>query len=308
MRSARWFRGCLVIGLLGSIATPTAVTASAVAFLDHLIITRNLTPGPGAPGHLGVYEGASVYYGDLFANGLEPPSGGVFFGPVPASYFVQFGTYLPTDEAGDRLRLDSSLGSPSVNAAGEGRRTQQVTLLSNVDTTQSLQGLIQNFHTFAVYGRFDIAIPPNPGDGYSIKIQDNALGLAPTEELSMVVRRQEDGTVAIVWARQDFLADTITFLDVEPLVIPTGADQIEFRLERASLGSDIVTGAYRFWDGATAGAFTVMDNPTEFFNNRGWARAGFRAVEFLVPEPGTLALLLAALGALSAAMRRRRSN
>jgi hypothetical protein len=306
MGFARWFRGCLAIGLLGGGATPGAVSASAVAFLDHLVITRNLTPSPGEPGGLGsTYEGAAVYYADLFGDNLEPPSAGVFFGPSPGRYRVQFGTFGDTDESGGRLRLNSALGTPAVNAAGEGRRIQQVTLLSSTDTIQSLQGLIQAFHTFAVYGRFDIALPPDPGDGYGIKIQDNGPDLTPTEELNMIVRRQEDGTLVVLFGKQDFLADTITLLDTDLLVIPAGADQIEFRLERASLTSDLVTGAYRFWDGATPSAFTVMDNATEFFNNRGWARAGFRAFEFFVPEPGTLALLAAALGVLSAARRRR---
>jgi hypothetical protein len=306
MRFARWFRGCLAIGLVGGVATPCAVSASAVALLDHLVITRNLTPLPGEPGGLGsTYEGAAVYYADLFSDGVEPPSGGVFFGPSPGNYFIQFGMYGATDESGGRLRLNSALGTPAVNAAGEGRRTQQVTLLSSTNTTQSLQGLIQAFHTFAVYGRFDIALPPSPGDVYSIKIQDNGPGLMATEELSVGVRRQEDGSLVVFYGRQDFLADTITFLDADALVIPADADQIEFRLERASLASDVVTGAYRFWDGATPSAFTILDNATEFFNNRGWARAGFRAVEFFVPVPGTLSLLLAALGALSVAICRR---
>jgi hypothetical protein len=49
-----------------------------------------------------------------------------------------------------------------------------------------------------------------------------------------------------------------------------------------------------------------MDNPADFFNNRGWARAGFRAFEQLrVPEPGTLALLIAALGVLTVGTRQR---
>jgi hypothetical protein len=308
MRFARWFRGCLAVGLLIGFVTSGAVNASAVAFLDHLIITRNLISLTG-PQSLGTYEGAGIFYADQFSDGAVPSSGGVFFGPTPGMYFLQFGAYGPSDESGGKLRLDSSLGGPSVNAAGQGRRTQQVTLPTTTNTSQSAQGLIQAFHTFSVYGLFDITLPPDLVDGYGIQIQDNGPALTATEELAMQVFRRPDGSVVIRSLRQNFAGGGVTILDDDPLVVPAGADQIELRLERASTGSDLVTGAYRFWDGGSpVTAFTVMDNPADFFNNRGWARAGFRAFEQLrVPEPGTLALLIAALGVLTVGTRQRTS-
>lgn len=308
MRFTRWFRGCLAIGLLGGVATPCVVSASAVAFLDHLVITRNLTPFPGEPGGLGsTYEGAAVYYADLFGDNVEPPSGGVFFGPSAGTYFLQFGAYGATDEAGGRLRTDSTLGAPTTNSAGTNVRTQQSSLISSVDTTQSVQGLIQAFHTFAVYGRFDLALPPEPGDGYGIQIQDSGPALPSTEELAIQVLRRASGEVGVNWIHQNFAGGILTPLDFDLLVVPAGADQIELRLERASTASDLVTGAYRFWGaGAPLTAFTLMDAPADFFNNRGWARAGFRAFERLpVPEPGTLVLLIAAIATLIVAVRRR---
>jgi hypothetical protein len=311
MRFAPWFRGCLAVGLVVGIATPGAVSGSAVAFLDHLIITRNLTPLAGQPGALGTYEGAGIFYADFFGDGLEPPSGGLFFGPSPGTYFLQFGAYGSSDESGGKLRLDSALGSPATNAAGQGRLAQQVTLTSSTNTGQSVQGLIQEFHTFSVYGLFDLTaltLPPNPGDVYGIQIQDNALGLASTEELAIQLRRNADNSLSIRSFQQNFAGGVLTVLDDDLLVVPAGADQIEFRLQRATLGSDLVTAAYRFWDnGSPLTAFTVMDNPTDFFNNRGWARAGFRASEALVPEPDTFALLFGALGVLILAVRRRSS-
>jgi hypothetical protein len=306
MRFASWSRGGLAVGLLAAVAIPGAVHASAVTFLDHLIITRNLTPLPGAPGTLGTYEGAGIFYQDQFFDGLEPPSGGQYFGPVAGTYFIQYGAYGPSDESGGKLRLDSSMGGATTNAAGQGRRSQQVTLPSSTNTAQSVQGLIQAFHTFSVYGLFDLTLPPNPTDGYGIQIQDNGPALNATEELGIQLRRNADSTLSIRSIQQNFAGGVLTVLDDDPLVIPAGADQIEFRLQRATLGSDLVTAAYRFWDnGAPATAFTVMDNPADFFNNRGWARAGFRASENLVPEPGTLALVFGALGVLAFAARRR---
>jgi hypothetical protein len=307
MRLANWSRGSLVVGLLAAVAIPGAVYASALTFLDHLIITRNLTPLPGELGTLGTYEGAGIYYQDLFSDGLVPPAGGQFFGPNPGAYFIQFGSYGPTDESSGKLRLDSAKGGPATNAAGQGRQTQQVTLPSSINTNQSVQGLIQAFHTFSVYGLFDIALPPDPIDGYGIQIQDNGPALTATEELAIQIFRTQGGSMVIQWFRQDFAGGGITPLDADTLVIPAGADQIELRLARASAASDLVTGAYRFWDsGSPVTAFTVMDNPANFFNTRGWARAGFRAFEQLrVPEPDTLALVFGALGVLGWTTRRR---
>jgi len=307
MRFARWFRGCLPVVLLVGVATPGAVSASSVTFLDHLTITRNLTPTAG-PTSLGIYEGAGIFYRDQFDDQAEPTSGGSFVGPTAGTYFIQFGGYGGSDESGGKLRLDSSLGGPAANATGQGRRTQQATLPTSTNTSQSVGGLIQGFHTFSVYGLFDVTIPPNPIEGYGIQIQDNGPMLNATEELAIQVFRQQGGNVVIQWFRQNFAGGSLTPLDSDALVIPAGANQIELRLDRASTASDFVTAAYRFWgNGSPVTAFTVMDNPAEFFNTRGWARAGFRAFEELrVPEPGTVALLLGALGALILAARRRR--
>jgi hypothetical protein len=308
MRSASWSRGSLVVGLLAAVAIPGAVHASAVTFLDHLVITRNPLPGSASdPGFIGVYEGQGIYYVDTFSNGLEPPSAGSFaFQIAPPSYFMQFGAFGPSDESGGKLRMDSSKGGLSANAAGQARRTQQTTLTSNTDIGNPVAGLKQSFHTFSVYGLFDLTPPPNPIDAYGIQIQDNGPGLNATEELGIQLRRNPDLSFSIRSFQQDFVGDAISILDEDLLVIPAGADQIEFRLQRATLGSDLVTAAYRFWDdGSPMTAFTVMDGATDFFNNRGWARAGFRAVEAVVPEPGTLALLFGALGVLAFTTRRR---
>lgn len=307
MAFARWFRGCLAIVLLGGVAAPGAVSASAVAFLDHFVITRSPLPGgPGDPGFLGTYEGQGIFYADLFGNGIEPPSAGAFaFAVAPPVYSV-FGAYGLGDESAGKLMLDSSKGALTTNAAGDARRNQQSVLITNTDLSNPIAGLKQPFHTFAVYGLFDLTLPANAREAYQIFLRDEDLGLPRTEEFGVGVARLVDDTLAIVSFYQDFIGGTTTFLDTDPLFFPAGADQIEFRLQRATLGSDLITAAYRFWDGGSpVTAFVVMDNPTELFNNRLWVRPGFRAVEAVVPEPGTLALLVAALGVLTVAVRRR---
>ena len=297
-------RGGLAFALSASLLLPASALGSAVTFLDEFIITRSLTPTAGSAS-LGTYEGAGIFYRDSFDDGLEPPSGGSFFGPNPGNYFTS-GSYGATDESGNKLRLDSSMGTVGTNAAGQGRRNQQSILNSNIDPANSVQGLKQAFHTFSIYGRFDLALPPQPVDSYRIFLQDSGGGLFNTEDLGVGVQRLEDGSVVVRFVRQDFVAGTLVVLDEDLLTFPAGADQIELRLQRASLSDDLVSAAYRFWDdGAPVTPFTVMDGATEFFNTRPWGRAGFRAFEALVPEPGTLALLLSGLGLLAFFGRRR---
>lgn len=307
MRFARWVRGCFAVGLLGSVAAPSGVSASAVAFLDHFVITRSALPGgPGDPGSLGSYEGQGVFYADPFSDGAVPPSAGAFAFPVaPPSYSI-FGAYGPLDESGGKLMLDSAKGGLTTNAAGDARRNQQSVLITSTDLSNPVAGLKQPFHTFAVYGLFDLAIPENARDSYQMFLRDEGPALARTEEFGVGLVRLPDDSLAIISFYQDFIGGTTTFLDTDPLFFPAGADQIEFRLQRATLGSDLITAAYRFWDGGLpVTSFVVMDNAAELFNNRLWVRAGFRAVEAVVPEPGTLALLFAALGVLTIGVGRR---
>lgn len=307
MRVDSWLRASFAVGLLATAAIPGAVNASALTFLDHLIITRSPLPvSPGAPGFIGTYEGQGIFYADTFSDGLEPPSAGSFAAQIaPGSYGV-FGNYGSSDESGGKLLLNSSKGALTVNAAGDARRNQQAVLLTNTDPANSVAGLKQAFHTFAIYGLFDLTLPPNPIDAYSIFLRDSGPELFSTEELTVQLRRELDNSLAIRFFRQDFVGGLITPLDSDPLVVPVGADQVELRLQRANLGSDLVSAAYRFWDNGApvgTGAFTPMDGATDFFNTRAWGQAGFRAFEAVVPVPSTFLLLLGALGVLGFAVR-----
>lgn len=309
MRFAHWFRGCLAVGLLVAVGLPQATYASAVTAIDHLVITRSPLPGgPGDPGFIGIYEGQGIFYVDLFGNGLEPPSAGAFAFSVGTPVYGVSGTFGPTDEMGGKLALDSSKGALIANAAGAARLAQAAVLLTNTDVANPVAGLKQANHTFSIYGLIDLMSPPNPLDTVTVLLSDSGPGLSPTEELVVGLRRNAASALELFFARQDFVAGTITFFDQDPLAPPAGADQVELRLTRASLGDNLVSAAYRFWDdGAPITAFSVMDGAASFFNTRGWGRAGFRASEAVVPAPGTIALLLAALATL-VLVRRTRSG
>jgi hypothetical protein len=265
--------------------------ASVVTAIDDFMITRN----------------GQDFYHDAFGDGNPSPAGGSFFTGAPGTYAV-LGSYPAGAESGGKLALDSSLGGPFVNALGRGRTLQRSILPTDADPSTE-NGLKQQFHTFALFGLFDLAIPPAIGDGYGIALNDGGPNLPANTSIDLFVRREENGTVMIRFQEQDFLNDIVNTLERDDLVIPIGADQIELRLQRGDLDTDAVTAAYRFWGGGLA--FVADFNPMQatvdiFQDGRGWARGAFFAVQ-AIPEPGTLALLglAAAIGVVPICRRSR---
>lgn len=274
-----------------ALSLSSAVGASVVTAIDAFTITRN----------------GQDFYGDTFDDGLPSPAGGTFFTGAPATYTV-LGSYAAGAESGGRLMLDSALGGPFVNANGGGRTLQRSVLPTDTDPATA-NGLKQKFHTFALFGLFDLVTPLVIGDGYGIALNDGGPNLPGNTSIDLFVRREERGGVVIRFQEQDFVNHIVNTLERDELVVPVGADQIELRLLRGDLNSDAVTAAYRFWSGgsALAAGFSPMQASVDIFQDgRGWARGAFFAVQ-AIPEPGTLALLglAAAIGVVPARRRSR---
>lgn len=290
-----------VAALVAGLVCCQAAQAAAVTRIDDFTIVRS---GLAAAAPPEIYDGRTVFYRDNFNDGAEPPSGGAFFNGSAGTYNV-LGSYAAGAESAGRLALDSALGGAFLNAAGGGRTLQRSTLLTDIDPA-SPAGLKKDFHTFGVYGRFDLSSPPLAGDGYGIALADGG-ALPATTSVDLFVRREFSGALVVRFQEQDFLGHVVHTLELDELSdLPAGADQIELRLLRASLSDGMVTAAYRYWnEGVPIGGFTDMSSSVEFFRHNGFARANFFAVQASVaPEPATWALAGIALG-VAGLLRRR---
>jgi PEP-CTERM motif len=301
-RPAQWFGGAVAIA--AAMILPIPVQATAITAIDEFVITRSGITGS----LLGTYEAQQVFYRDSFGDGTPPPSAGSFFNGSTGTYNI-IGSFPAGTELGGKLGLDSSLGSAFITAGGGSRTLQRSVLITDINPS-SEAGLKQAFHTFSVFGLFDLTIPPVGGDGYGIAVNDGG-PLGATESIDLFVRREMNDDLVIRFQEQDFLNSVGTTLELDNLVIPTGANQIELQLQRANLETGALTASYRFWDDGTAmsPSFTTMSATADFFTNNGWARGVFFAVEAVkaVPEPSTLPLvLLGGVGLVAATRPRRR--
>lgn len=291
--------------LCGAVAILTlslSAGAAAVTAIDEFVIVR----GPAVQGQTAVYEGQPVFYRDSFGDGAIPPAGGAFFTGAQGNYNV-LGAYPAGAESGGKLALDSSLGGAFTNANGGSRALQRSVLATDADPTTSA-GLKQGFHTFSVFGLFDLTIPQVPRDGYGIAVNDGGPG-GSTESIDLFVRREENGNLVIRFQEQDFVNHVIDTLELDTLMVPVGVDQIELQLRRDDLTTNALTASYRYWGGGVAASqFVAMTAQADFFTTNGWARGAFFAVEGVgaAPEPNSLALLLGGVFALALATRQRR--
>lgn len=267
------------------LVTSARASATVVTAIDEFIITRSGVP----ESPLSVYDGRRVFYRDSFNDGLTPTSGGEFFTGATGIYSV-VGNYPASAESASRLIIESSRGSDFTNAAGGRRLLQSSVLPTDADPTTAA-GMKAAFHTFAVYGLFDLVIPPVAADGYGIQLNDSSPA-GTTESIDLFVNREANGILVVRLQEQDFVDDVIDTISALQLSIPVGADQIELQLERGDLLTSEIAASFRFWSGGAAVSSFTMLGTGEIFTRNDWVRGGFFAVQAVpVPEPDTLALV-----------------
>ncbi|MGH8695785.1 MAG: PEP-CTERM sorting domain-containing protein [Burkholderiales bacterium] len=256
---------------------------------------------------------------DTFDDGMPPPSAPDFVFTGPASYTV-LGNYSgsetpssPPSVPDGFLRLDAANGPVLFNpTTGLNTAVQRARLNTNTGPPDNGFGL-KRFNTFVVTGRFDL-IDPGGDDvnrGYGIALTDRVFGVTdnfvsfnvgggpagPVLRLSYVDNGNVLGNGAMVYV-----------LDSEMLSV---GGQIELQLRKVIADqlnddNDLVTAFYRL---NGVGDFIPLIDvnlaaDARIFSQVGWTQAEFRFFA-AVPEPSTGALLIAALGFLAIAPRRR---
>jgi hypothetical protein len=266
-----------------AVSLASTATSAADFYLDEFTVTRG---------------GATVFQ-DTFSDGVAPPNAPDFSFGVPGAYAV-FGSFAPGSEAGGKLRLDTLAGSPSCNAPCEPDLFLRARLLTNADPGNLAVGLKSGF-TFTASALYDFSATPGPMFTYGMRFDDQ--GLSNGNDVVELRVRSLDGQTKVLFTRQDFSANTFTIL--QSILLPgSGFDQLGLTLSHVGLGE--VKASFELYDdGVSVSGPNYFGVTTDIFHGENWTRASFFATQ-PIPEPSTYAMLLAGLGMLGFAARRRR--
>ncbi len=279
----------LTAAMLGAASLALAVPAMAYTVqVDKFSVSKN---------------GYSAWFVDTFSDGLAPPNN-----PQPPFPYSVFGTVGP--EIGGRLTMDQSGAVLGLNSLNQPRLVQQVLLETNYSSTTDTNDPSYNFglkkwNDFTVSGLFDYSVP-SAGDIYGIRLGD----LAPVvnsgdDRLLLVVGNP--GAPSIMFVDQDYINFTQVSVGGLPNVLlpSSGFDQIRLNLSHAAGSTDITAS----WELLASGGFVSGGSWGSFgsiFSNENYTRAAL--ITAAVPEPSSYAMLLAGLGLLSFAARRRKQK
>lgn len=286
-------------GLALSISSP-AVGASQYA-ADSFIWQKGFADGDSW------LAGGNVAFFDGFSDGLAPPNAPALSTGTVTSYTIR-GATDPSAviEFAGKLWLTPSLGTLSIGPDGSEIRQSRVRLNTNIDENVPTLGFNKTA-TNAFTAIYDLVLPA-PGESYGLRLGDGHSDPFYNDILDFTVLNY-GGSVALAWARRTWDVP-YTFIDGVLPDIPNGADQIVLSLAKEDAASNAIRAYYGFYDSSTSsliGSMTALAPLTTAFNGESFARMELltMSINAPVPEPETYAMLLAGLGIIGAAARRR---
>lgn len=253
---------------------------------------------------LSVIRNDAAFFHDSFSDGVPPPSG-----PNGDATYNVLGS-IPVESSG-MVFLDSANGasnSSTSNAIEESRIEQRVRLLTNIDSSNFAAGL-KSDDTISFTGVFSLTTPSgvfNPQ--YSIRLTD-ASGGGPHQAAQLqVLLNSTTGLPVVRYIFQNFDANTITVLGSALFAPPVGADEIRLNISRPNTANDNAFASFAYLSSGVSVGGTSFATAAQLFQVEDFVRAEFNVSDGVaaVPEPETYAMLLAGLGVLGWASRRRK--
>jgi hypothetical protein len=246
-------------------------------------------------------------YADEFSDGIAPPVGGPLAaiepGATPAGYFMSFGaSFAPAAESGGLLHFDRS-GAAPICTTFFGCPLQQRVFLDTGFAPGLTTGLRQSYD-FYISANW-LLTNPAAGEDFRITLSDGFQGAAQNDSTDIRVRHGASGP-QVTFRTANLSNGALDIISTVDLGATT-ADHIVFYFAHAS-GSSFVNAAYQLVQGSVPIAAPVWLGQVQLFRGEDATRFSFGA-NFAptapVPEPDTLALMMAGLGVVGWIARRR---
>jgi len=256
-----------------------------------------------------VTRNGALWFSDSFADGNAPPNAPDFVIGAPASYSV-FGAIPSNSEASGRLRLDSANGAVTQSATEQPRLRVHATLLSDSSSAPADLGAgLKSDDTISVAGIFSLPTPSGSlASSYGIQVGDFS---SVSDPLHRLVQTSVDfdhfrNETLVRFSLFDFDFNVWATFGSILVVPPAGADAILLGINRPDATSKEFFGSFAYVTAGVVGPLTAVGVPFELFQHEQFVQARMFVEVSPVPEPETYALMLAGLGLVGLAARRRK--